>query len=209
MVNTVAHQELGGGYAMGPKYIVDTAELSPGTYETMVLKSMRFDEEEVDCRRTDSFEQAKKDFNEFVKKYAGPVQNAFIDAGMKPGGRYTIFRMSEFGFPAAQKITFESMELTTYAQYGDAVALIYKGARKKHSSKCMFYGGSFAICEGWQDLPENFGLNVLHSTPEVTTSISKYHCFDARFFEDIKQVAKNVLVIYENYKKGVDGRMYA
>ena len=210
MIRTVAHQELGGGYAMGPRYTVDTAELEPGVFETMVLRNLPFgDADEMDCKRADNEVQARQDFRELLMKYAGKTQNAFLKADMKPGGRYTIFRLNEFGWPVAQKITFEGMELTTYAQHWDTVALAYRGARKQRSEKQFFFHGSFAICEGWQDLPENFGQEVLKSTRSVTISKSKYGCFDSRYFEDIKKILKNVLVVLEDYQTGADGKVYA
>ena len=207
MVKTIAHQKLGGGYAMGPEYTVDTAELEPGVFETMVIR--KFDSEEMEVRRTDSEEQAKKDFTELLRKYAGNIQRAFLDADMKPGKRYTIFRMNDFGFPVAQKIEFRSLELTTYAQLWDAVGLVYRPCRKQKFYRTYFYEGSFAICEGWQDLPENFGYEVLQSASGVTISRSKYGCFDSRFFEDMKKVIQNVLAVSEDYRTGVDGKVYA
>lgn len=207
MVRTIAHQELGGGYAMGPKYTVDTAELEPDMFETMVIR--KFDSEELDCRTSYTEEQAKKDFKELLMKYAGKVQNTFLKADMKPGQRYTIFRMNDFGFPVAQKITFESMDLTTYAQHWDTVGMVYRPFRSQKSYRTFFFEGSFAICEGWQDLPENFGYEVLKSTSEVTVSRSKYLCFDSRYFEEMKTVFKNVLAICEDYRTGMDGKVYA
>ena len=209
MVKTIAHQELGGGYAMGPRYTVDTAEIEPGLFETMVIRHAGFDDDEMDVKRTTNQEQAKKDFDELLLKYAGPIQTAFLKAGMKHGGRYTIFRLNDFGYPVAQKIEFQSMTLTTYAQHWDAVELIYRPCRSRKVYKTWFYVGSFAICKGWQDLPENFGYEVLQSSSGVTISRSKYGCFDSRFFEDMKAVIKDVLTISEDYRVGVNGKVYA
>lgn len=206
MVKQIAHQKLGGGYAMGPRYTVDTAELEPGVFETMVLLN---DGDELDVRRTDKEEQAKKDFAELLLKYAGQIQKTFLKADMRPGKHYTIFRLNDFGYPVAQKIEFKSVKPTTYAQHWDAVELVYRPCRGRSSFKTWFYEGSFAICEGWQDLPENFGYEVLQSTCGVTLSRSKYGCFDSRFFDEMKEVMKNVLAISEDYRVGVNGKVYA
>ena len=206
MVRTVAHQELGGGYADGPQYTVDTAELAPGVFETIVLLN---DGEELDVRRSDSEEQAKKDFAELLLKYAGQIQRAFLKADMKKNERYTIFRLNEFGYPVARKITFQSMKLTTYAQHRDAVKLFYRPCRSRKVYETWLYEGSFAICRGWQDLPKNFGYEVLQSSSGVTISKSKYGCFDSRFFEDMKEIIRDVLVVSEDYRVGVNGKVYA
>ena len=206
MVKQIAHEELGGGYAMGPRYTVDTAEIEQGLFETMVLRNS---DDELDVRRTDNEEQARKDFAELLLKYAGQIQSAFLKADMQQGKRYTIFRLNDFGFPVAQKIEFVSMKLTTYAQHWDAVEIIYRPCRSRKTYKTWFYEGSFAICKGWQDLPENFGYEVLQSTSGVTISKSKYGCFDSRFFEDMKTVIRDVLAVCEDYRVGVNGKVYA
>lgn len=205
MVKQIAHQKLGGGYADGPRYTVDTSELWPGMFETMVLRNG----DELDVRRSDSEEGARKDFAELLRKYAGKIQNTFLKADMKSGGRYTIFCFNEFGYPVAQKIEFKSVKPTTYAQHWDAVELVYRPCRSRKWYKKWFYEGSFAICKGWQELPENFGYEVLQSTSGVTTSRSKYGCFDSRFFEDMKSVIRDVLAISEDYRTGVNGKVYA
>ena len=38
---------------------------------------------------------------------------------------------------------------------------------------------------------------------------SKYSCFEAGFFEDMKAIMKDVIAIHEDYKKGVNGKLYA
>ena len=37
---------------------------------------------------------------------------------------------------------------------------------------------------------------------------SKYGCFDARYFEDIKKILENVVAVHENYQVGVNGVVY-
>ena len=206
MIKRIAHQELGGGYADGPRYTIDTAELGPGMFETMVFRN---NGDELDVLRSDSEEGARKDFSELLQKYAGKVQNTFLKADMKPGERYTIFCLNEFGYPVAQKIEFKSMKLTTYAQHWDVVEMIYRPCRRQKIYKKWFYSGSFAICKGWQELPENFGFEMLQSSSGATISRSKYGCFDARFFEDMKAVIRDVLAISEDYQTGVNGKVYA
>ena len=206
MIRTLAHQELGGGYSHGPKIIVDTSELEPGLFETMALRP---DGTEIEVRQTHDEKQALIDFREVLMNQAGPIQKAFLEADMQPGERYTLFRMDDFGTPVAEKFTFKAMKLTTYAQHRDVIELTCRPARMRGDRNIMISSGSFAICKGWQDLPEDFGYDVTDRGNGVVTKMSKYCCFDARLFEDMKTVMKDALVIREDYRRGVNGKLYA
>lgn len=205
-IRTLARQELGGGYSHGPKITVDTSEIMPGLFETMALRP---NGSEIESRQTHDEKQALLDFAEVLKNQAGPNQRAFLQADMQRGERYTIFKLDDFGFPTAMKIVFQSMELTTYAQHRDVVKLTFRPARGRRDVYEFFTGGSFAICKGWQDLPKDFGYEVTSSHGGVTTMKSKYSCFEAGFFEDMKAIMKDVISIHEDYKKGVNGKLYA
>ena len=206
MVRTLAHKELGGGYSHGPKIIVDTSELEPGLFETMALRP---DGTEIEVRHTHDEKQALVDFREILMNQAGPIQHAFLEADMQPGERYTLFRMDDFGSPVAEEFTFRAMKLTTYAQHRDVVELTVRPARMRLDRNVMISSGSFAICKGWQKLPEDFGYEVTDRGNGVVTKMSKYCCFDARLFEEMKTIMKDVLVIREDYRRGVNGKLYA
>lgn len=205
-IRTLARQELGGGYSHGPKITIDTSEIEPGLFETMALRPGGT---EIESRQTHDEKQALLDFAEILKNQAGPIQKAFLKADMKQGERYTIFKLDDFGFPTAMKIMFQSMELTTYAQHRDVVKLTYRPARGRRDVYVFITEGSFAICKGWQDLPKDFGYEVTSHENGVTTMKSKYSCFEAGFFEDMKEIMKDVISLHEDYRKGVNGRLYA
>ena len=38
---------------------------------------------------------------------------------------------------------------------------------------------------------------------------SKYGCFDSRYIDDLENCFKNPVVIFKNYKTGVNGKIYA
>ena len=116
----IAHQQIGGGYAVGPVVVVDTTEIEPGIFETMAMKP---DGDELFVCRASDEKQAVEQFREVLMKYAAPMQEAIIRVGMVPGKKYTLLRMSEFGFPMAQKITFLAAECATYAQHYDVIKL--------------------------------------------------------------------------------------
>jgi len=65
------------------------------------------------------------------------------------------------------------------------------------------------IFEGWQDLKETDTKEVLKDDGNVKLVKSKYACFDSRYIDDLEKVFKNPVVIYKNYKTGVNGKLYA
>lgn len=205
-MSSILHQEIGGGYATGPKVIVDTCELEPGLFETMAMDKSG---EELECRRTTSLKKAESDFKEVLMKYAEPIQKAVLGANMEQGKRYTIFRFSEFGFPMAYKFTYKgNIECCTYAQYRDAVKFNICPAGKRGDRSYLLYNCSFAIVDGWQDLPDDVTWNIVAGKGDCVMKCSKYGCFDARYFEDIKKILENVVAVHENYQVGVNGVVY-
>ena len=205
-IRSIAHQQIGGGYAMGPVVMVDTAEIEPGIYETM---AMRPDGEELTFKRAFDEKEALEQFKEMLLEYAKPLQKAILSVGMEPGKKYTLLRMSEFGFPMAQKITFLSAECTTYAQHGDVIKLVCKIGRRRTPELLYLFYGSVAVYEGWQDLPDEVMWETTGSNDFVTMRRSRYALFDARYFEDAKKYLAGFLGEYKDFKVGADGRVYA
>ena len=44
---------------------------------------------------------------------------------------------------------------------------------------------------------------------KVKITKSKYGCFDSRYIDDLENCFKNPVVIFKNYKTGVNGKIYA
>lgn len=205
-MGSILHQEIGGGYASGPKIIVDVCELEPGLYEMMAMKA---DGEEIESVRTKHFDVAEKRYQSALRRYAEPIQKKILDSGMKVDGKYTLYSYSEFGYPMAYKFTYRGgMELCTYAQYRDAVKFLIRPAGKRGDRYHMIYKGSFAIVEGWKELPDDITWNTVAQSGLHTLKCSKYGCFDAQYFEDIKKILKHVVALHEEYKIGVNGKVY-
>ena len=211
MKRTIAHQEIGGGYSSdGPKIIVDTTEIFPGEYETMALYGNGpLHGEELDSRTADNEADALRDFREILTKHLRPLQAAVFGAGMIPGEKYTILHYNEFGFLIAQKIRFHSVDCTTYAQYGDAVTITCTPFRKRGKYRWTLYNKSFAIYAGWQDLPESALWDVISENEKVTVKQTKYCCWNADGFTACKGILKNCLMVYEDFKTGKNGKVYA
>ena len=64
-----------------------------------------------------------------IKQYfidnAGEFQKTILNANLKQGNKYTLVYMSEFGFPIADKITFDNITPVQYAQYEDAILMTF------------------------------------------------------------------------------------
>lgn len=203
-IRTIGHEELKGGYTMGRKIIIDACEIF-GEFEIMAMYE---NGEELESKTVSAEIKAIKVFEDLFLRYAEPLQCALYNK-LQPGKRYTLVYLNEFGFPVAQKITFHSMRTTTYAQYSDVMEMIFTPYRKRTQYRKLFYNCSMMIFEGWQDLKEEEIKETLEDNKNVKITKSKYGCFDSRYIDDLENCFKNPVVIYKNYKTGVNGKIYA
>lgn len=201
---TIRHEELKGGYTMGRKIIIDACEIF-GEFEIMAMYE---NGEELESRTVSTEIEAIKVFDNLLLKYAEPLQCALYNK-LQPGKKYTLVYLNEFGFPVAQKITFHSMRTTTYAQYSDVMEMIFTPYRKRTKYRKLIYNCSMMIFEGWQDLKETDIKETITDNDKVKVTKSKYGCFDSKYIDDLENCFKNPVVIYKNYKTGVNGKIYA
>lgn len=200
------HQEIGGGHTVKHTIIVNAAEIAANEYEIMALRD---DGEELECITLHNEAYVKQAFDDMLVRYLEPLQKAVFDAGLIPGGRYTLFYLNDFGFPVAQKITFECYKFTTFAQHSDVAILEFKPYRKQKSYRMTIYGRSFAIFKGWQDYSRESYTVTDKSSENIEYIRTKYACFDARFFDDGIKVLKDPVMIFKDYKTGVNGKIFA
>lgn len=201
---TIRHEELKGGYTMGKKIIIDACEI----FEEFEIMAMYENGEELESRTVSTEIEAIKVFDNLLLKYAEPLQCALYNK-LQPGKKYTLVYLNEFGFPVAQKITFHSMRTTTYAQYSDVMEMIFTPYRKRTKYRKLIYNCSMMIFEGWQDLKEEEVKETLEDNNSIKITKSKYGCFDSRYIDDLENCFKNPVVIYKDYKTGVNGKIYA
>lgn len=204
LTRMIKHEELKGGYTMGKKIIIDACEI----FGEFKIIAMYEDGEELESKTVITEIEAIKVFNDMFMKYAEPLQKALYGK-LQEGKRYTLVYMNDFGFPVAQKITFHSMHTKTYAQYSDVMEIIFTPYRKRTRYKKLFYNCSLMIFEGWQDLKEENIKETISNNNNVKVTKSKYGCFDSRYIDDLEKCFKNPIVIYKNYKTGVNGKSYA
>ena len=208
MINSIRREEIGGGYTMQRKITLNAADLRfiGGQFEVM---AMDHNGDELDTITTSDEAAALVEFNGLVQKYAGPLQKALNAAGLIPGHRYTLVYLNEFGFPVAQKITYDSMSFTTYAQHSDVVELVFTPFRKRSKYSQRFYNCSLMIFDGWQDMNENDISETIREDEQIKVKKSKYSCFSASYIEDLEKVFERPVMIYKDYKRGVNGKLYA
>ena len=208
MLNSIRHEEIGGGYTLRPKIILDAADLRPigKQFEIVALDK---NGEELDNVAAADESAAVAEFDKLVRKYAEPFQKAMNAAGLVPGHRYTLVHLGEFGFPLAQKITFHGMSFQTYAQHSDVVKFTFTPYRKRTKYTQLFYNSSLMIFDGWQDMDEDAISDTLKDDGTVKITQSKYSCFSASYIEDLEKIFKDPVMIWKNYKQGANGKQYA
>lgn len=203
-IRKIRHEELKGGYTMGKKIIIDASEIF-GEFEVMAMYE---DGTELESIMSATEKEAVKAFDEMLLNYAEPLQKALYNK-MEEGGKYTLVYLNDFGFPVAQKIKFHSMKCTTYAQYSDAVEMVFTPYRKRNQYKKIFYNCSLMIFKGWQDLKEEDTHEIIKNSESVKITKSKYACFDSRYMDDLEKSFRDAAVLYKNYKTGKNGKIYA
>lgn len=208
MSYSIRREKIGGGYTMQREITLSAADLRAigGQFEVMALDA---DGDNLESVTAADESAAITEFNKLVQKYAGPLQNALNAAGLLPGRRYTLVYFNDFGFPVAEKITFDSMAFTTYAQHSDVVKLIFTPYRKRTKYSRRFYNTSLLIFDGWQELNESAITVTLKDDGNVKITQSKYSCFSAKYIEDLEKLFEHPVMVYKNYKKGVNGKLYA
>ena len=200
----IRHTELFGGYTGRKRIIIDASEIF-GEFSVMALYD---DGEEIEEETPTTEEEAIIAYDNMMEKYLEPLQKAIFAAKLVPGNKYTLFYLNDFGFPVCQKITFERMEFSTYAQYSDVVKLIFKPYRKRSVYQKYFYNCSLSIFEGWQDLKEEDIKTTIKENAHIKITQSKYSCFDANYIKDGNKLLKNPIMIYEDFKTGANGKIY-
>ncbi|TPG68680.1 hypothetical protein EEL31_09185 [Brevibacillus laterosporus] len=111
------------------------------------------------------------------------IQEQFKNADIQQGEKLTLFYISDFGTFVTNRIAFDSVEPTTYAQYNNAVKLTFKPENKRKLYYNYFYS-TLLVYKGWHDLPET----VLHDVEVCngyTLTKSKYLSCDKKQYDEI------------------------
>lgn len=118
---------------------------------------------------------------------------------LEAGKRYTLFAINDFGYPYSLQITMESAKVDRYAQYPEAVHLVFKPKGKRNLRGVIYTPiQRFALWDGWIDVEDNmWGPSQMGNTQGVTVKRAKYGCFDNQYFTDGLASAPEPLVKFE------------
>ena len=124
------------------------------------------------------------------------IQESFRKAELKKGEKYTLLYTNDFCFPCASKITLESVEATRYAQYDDAVRLIFKPCKKRNFYQKYFYGdhARFVILRGWYDI---------ETACKVAGGMKEYCSGDYSFMDRAVEEYPEAVVLYYRQEREV------
>ena len=64
------------------------------------------------------------------------------------------------------------------------------------------------IFDGWQDMDEAAISDVLKDDGNVKVTQSKYTCFSANYIEDLEKAFKDPVLVYKDYRRGTNGKLY-
>lgn len=111
------------------------------------------------------------------------IQEQFANADIRKGEKITLFYISDWGSIVTNRITFDSVEPTKYAQYDNAVKVTFTPEKRKTLHYKYFYS-TMLVYKGWHSLPDT----VLHHVEEkngMRMKRSKYHSCDNRQYDEI------------------------
>lgn len=77
-----------------------------------------------------------------------------LQKSLTPGEKVTLVRWGEFGFVHSQQVVVISTEKTKWAQYNNALKVVYKEKKKRNARQVFFYtNGSYeslpVVFKGW------------------------------------------------------------
>lgn len=119
------------------------------------------------------------------------IQEQFSRAGLIENQKITIVRMNEFGGMSTTRGYFKSYTNTTYAQYDNAVKLVFRPERKRNDYYIHLYR-DILIFDGWVEIPENLlWEDVKSNTPGCSIRRTKFLSCDKSQYNVILEYFKN------------------
>ncbi|MED3562283.1 LPD29 domain-containing protein [Bacillus xiapuensis] len=111
------------------------------------------------------------------------IQDQFENASIEQGEKVTLFYISDWGSIVTNRITFDSVTNSKYAQYDNAVKLTFtpQNKRKLHY---QYFHSTLLVFKGWHSLPDTV-LNHVEVSNGMVTTRSKYHSCDDKQYDEI------------------------
>ena len=119
------------------------------------------------------------------------------------GARLTVVMMNGAGFPCVLHITLETAEITGYAQYNNALRLIFKKRNGRTLNRAIYHdGSSFAIFDGWRTPGEalpmsfwSFDKNLFYKIVDSITDGEKIGELSERVYIDTAAGMERVYLV--------------
>lgn len=144
----------------------------------------------VDVVRAISIPDLKTAMYRLITEVDG-IQEQFSRAGLIENQKITIVRMNEFGGMSTTRGYFKSYTNTTYAQYDNAVKLVFRPERKRNDYYIHLYR-DVLIFDGWVEIPENLlWEDVKSNTPGCSIRRTKFLSCDKSQYNVILEYFKN------------------
>lgn len=133
---------------------------------------------------------------------ADGMQEQFAIANFTENQKITIIRMNEFGGIGITRGYFKDYTNTTYAQYDNAVKLVFRPERKRNDYYAYLYR-DVLIFNDWVEIPENLLWEDIESnTPECSVRKARFLSCDKSQYDVILEYFKDngIKPIINTYK---------
>lgn len=127
--------------------------------------------------------ELKRQMYKVLTAYNG-VQESFKRVNLTEGQNFTLVMMSSWGMINVTRGKFVSIEYRSYAQYDDAVRLIFIPAGKRKTYEVWLHG-DFVLYDGWLPVMPDSVMFDIEKTPTATIKKSKYLSCDRQYYRDI------------------------
>ncbi|WP_290774180.1 LPD29 domain-containing protein [Anaerofustis sp.] len=155
----------------------------------------------VDVVRAISIPDLKTAMYHLLTKADG-MQEQFAIANFTENQKITIIRMNEFGGIGVTRGYFKDYTNTTYAQYDNAVKLVFRPERKRNDYYAYLYRDAL-IFNDWVEIPENLLWEDIESnTPECSVRKARFLSCDESQYDVILEYFKDngIKPIINTYK---------
>lgn len=118
------------------------------------------------------------------------IQEQFMRAGFVENQKITIVRINDFGGMSVSRGYFKSFECGKYAQYDNAVKLVYRPQNKRRDYYTWFYC-EVIIFSGWLEVPEDVLWETVKENNGVTIRKSRFMSCDHAQYDAILEYFKS------------------
>ena len=129
------------------------------------------------------------------------IQEQFKRSGLEEGEKITIVRIGEFGGLNSVKGIYKEFSCEKYAQYDNAVKLIYRPKNKRQDYWMWLYK-DVIIYRGWLDIPEDLFWEVIREDEESIMRKSIFMSFDSKQYDVVLDyfTERDILPVVNTHK---------